>query len=170
VLRVSTAGFARTASQRAFVSSAIIATVAVNETKASAPTKKKKTQTKLRKELDRIFSLYIRNRDRNENGMPVCYTCDRAMEFRSSQCGHFVPRQYLAVRYSEINCHTQCYACNMLYNGQPSKFALNLERDYGRGIVKKLESQRQIITKNFPYEALIVEYTAKLEANYPALG
>jgi hypothetical protein len=50
----------------------------------------------------------------------------------------------------------------MLYNGQPSRFALNLERDYGRGIVKKLEGQRQVITKNFPYEALMVEYEQKL--------
>lgn len=78
------------------------------------------------------------------------------------QCGHFVPRQYLAVRYSEINCHTQCYACNMLHNGQPSRFALNRERDYGRGIVKKLEAQRQVVTKNFPYDALIGEYETKL--------
>jgi len=49
------------------------------------------------------------------------------------QCGHFVPRQYLAVRYDEANCHTQCYACNMLFNGQPSRFAMNLERDFERG-------------------------------------
>jgi hypothetical protein len=89
------------------------------------------------KKLDTIFSKYIRYRDQGH-----CYTCPKKDDPKRMQCGHFVPRQYLAVRYSEINCHTQCYACNMFYNGQPSRFALNLERDYGRGIIEKLEAQR----------------------------
>lgn len=46
----------------------------------------------------------------------------------------------------------------MLYNGQPSRFALNLERDFGVGIVQKLESMRQVVTKNFPYKELIAHY------------
>lgn len=116
-----------------------------------------------RKKLDAIFSKYIRYRDQGQ-----CYTCPKKDDPKRMQCGHFVPRQYLAVRYSEINCHTQCYACNMLYNGQPSRFALNLERDYGRGIVKKLESQRQVITKTFPYDALMIEYGQKLLEIAPA--
>jgi hypothetical protein len=119
---------------------------------------KRKAKTP-RKKLDEVFSRYIRYRDEGQ-----CYTCPHKDDPKRMQCGHFVPRQYLAVRYDEVNCHCQCYACNMLYNGQPSRFAMNLERDYGEGTVARLEAQRQVITKNFPYEALIEEYTAKLSA------
>lgn len=78
------------------------------------------------------------------------------------QNGHFVPRQYLAVRYDEVNCHCQCYACNMLYNGQPSAYAARLERDYGKGTVEMLESKRKILVKDFPYEEWILIYREKL--------
>lgn len=106
-----------------------------------------------RKRLDAVFSKFIRQRDKGQ-----CYTCPKKAEPKFMQCGHFVPRQYLAVRYDEVNCHCQCYACNMLYNGQPSRFALNLERDYGIGTVERLEAQRQVITKDFPYKELIERY------------
>lgn len=119
---------------------------------------KKKTTTKLKRELDAVFSKYIRQRD---NGQ--CYTCPKKDDPKYMQCGHFVPRQYLAVRYSEINCHCQCYACNMLYNGQPSRFAMNLVRDFGYNAVDELEKARQTTTKYFPYEAKIEEYKKKLE-------
>lgn len=112
-----------------------------------------------RKKLDAVFSKFIRARDGGQ-----CYTCPKKDDPKRMQCGHFVPRQYLAVRYDEINCHCQCYACNMLYNGQPSKFALNLERDYGVGTVASLEAQRQVITKDFPYSEKFIEYTNKLRS------
>lgn len=119
-------------------------------------TPKKKTTTKLKKELDTIFSRYIRWRDDGQ-----CYTCSKKDNPKYMQNGHFVPRQYLSLRFDEINCHCQCYACNMLYNGQPSAYAERLKRDYGEDIIEKLELKRQEITKDFPYESKIAEYTEK---------
>lgn len=75
----------------------------------------------------------------------------------------FVPRQYLATRYSEINNHAQCYACNMLFGGQPSKYALNLQRDYGNDIVQKLEDTRKVIIRDMDYKAIGDEYKEKYE-------
>lgn len=117
--------------------------------------KKNKTLSKLKKELDSEFSKYIRTRDKY-----TCYTCDRVMDMRSSQNGHFIPRQYLSVRFDEVNCHCQCYACNMLYNGQPSAYAVRLKKDYGVDIIEKLESRRKEITKLTPqwYEEKIKYY------------
>lgn len=103
---------------------------------------KKKTLSKWKHELDAIFSRYIRLRDKG-----ICYTCGLKKHYKEMQCGHFVPRQYLSVRFSEINCNCQCYACNMLYNGQPSKYAVNLKKQYGENIIEELEAQRQVITK-----------------------
>jgi len=58
------------------------------------------------------------------------------------QNGHFVPRQYLATRFDERNCNTQCYACNMLYGGQGPTYAVRLAMKYGPGIVEELEAMR----------------------------
>lgn len=120
--------------------------------------KKKKVST-LKKKLDTVFSQYIRNRDGGK-----CYTCSKQDDPKRMQNGHFVPRQYLATRYDEVNCHCQCYACNMLYHGQPSAYAARLERDYGNGTVEMLESQRHEIIKDYPYEYWIEVYTEKLKA------
>lgn len=119
--------------------------------------KKVVTASSLRKKLDKVFSLYIRKRDNY-----TCFTCGKRLESRFAQCGHFVPRQYLATRYSEINCHCQCYACNVLYGGQPSAYATRLKEKYGGGIVENLESRRQQVIKDFPYQELIEKYTKLL--------
>lgn len=82
------------------------------------------------------------------------------MEANRSQNGHFVPRQYNATRYDERNCNAQCYACNMLYNGQPTEYALRLQAKYGDGIIKQLNDLRRT-TKQFfipELEALIEKY------------
>ena len=116
---------------------------------------KVKTLSKFKKELDAVFSKYIRQRDKGQ-----CYTCPRRDDPKNMQCGHFIPRQYLSLRFSEINCHCQCYACNMLYNGQPSAYALKLQRQYGDGILQTLERERHKITKLTPvwYMEMIEKY------------
>lgn len=112
-----------------------------------ATTKKKKSVKSRKTKLDAIFSKFIRERDNH-----TCYTCDVVMDPKKSQNGHFVPRQYLATRYDEVNNHAQCYACNVLYNGQPSAYAKRLKEDYGADIVEVLEGKRKISIKNFDYE------------------
>lgn len=116
--------------------------------------KKPKSHAKLKKELDAIFSRYIRLRDKGQ-----CYTCPKKGEVKEMQNGHFIPRQYLATRYDEVNCHCQCYACNMLYNGQPGAYAVRLEIDFGLGTVSRLEKLRLVVTKNYPFASEIERYT-----------
>ena len=103
---------------------------------------KKKSLSYYKKKLDAIFSKYIRARDKY-----ICYTCNRQCDKWSSQNGHFVPRQYLKTRWDERNNHCQCYACNMLHNGQPSRYAQRLREDFGDGIIDELEANRGIPIK-----------------------
>ena len=117
----------------------------------------------LRQKLDKVFSLFIRQRHASPSGEVQCFTCPKRGHWKTFHCGHFVPRQYLAVRYNETNCQVQCYACNILFNGQPSVFALRLEKDFGVGTVENLESQRQIITKDFPYQEKLEHYERLLD-------
>lgn len=108
------------------------------------PKQTSKTKTKVKKELDRVFSIYIRQKYADSFGIVQCYTCQKTGSVKELQNGHFVPRQYLSVRWDERNCRPQCYACNMLYNGQPSAFAARLEAEQP-GIVKELEEMRKTI-------------------------
>ena len=126
--------------------------------KKVAKTKVKKVSiAKLKKKADAVFSQYIRLRDDGK-----CYTCGLQKHWKEMQNGHFVPRQYLSLRYDEKNCNCQCYACNMLYNGQPSAYAKHLKEDYGDHIIETLESKRKDVTlwRENEYNQLIDKYTA----------
>ena len=118
------------------------------------PRKRKKVKT-LRAELDKWFSRWVRLRDGG-----VCFTCGRKDEPKRMQCGHFVPRQYLATRYDPENCHCQCYVCNILYGGQPSAYACNLDRYHGVGTALRLESKRREVCHSYPYQEEIEKYKA----------
>ena len=120
--------------------------------------KKDWTRARWKKEADMWFSRFIRQRDGGQ-----CYTCPNRNDPKKMQNGHFVPRQYLSTRYDEVNNHCQCYACNMLYGGQPDTYALNLVRDYGEGIVEKLNSLRSRIERNTDFEGIANEYKEKYE-------
>ena len=104
------------------------------------------------------FSRFIRERDKGQ-----CYTCPNHNDPKKMQCGHFVPRQYSSTRYSEINNHCQCYACNMLYNGQPDVYAIKLKKDYGSDIVENLNSMRSRIEIGMDYKAIGDKYKEKYE-------
>lgn len=138
----------------------------IKRSKAETKKIKKVSLSKLMKKADAVFSQYIRLRDKGK-----CYTCGLQKSYKEMQNGHFVPRQYKSLRYDEVNCHCQCYACNMLYNGQPSAYAKRLEEDYGLGTVAKLESKRKEVClwRESEYNTIIDKYTALVidELNKP---
>ena len=84
---------------------------------------KKKTVSQLKKEADRIFSLFIRRRD------DQCFTCGNR---NNLQNGHFISRTHSATRYSEVNCRAQCINCNVFRRGNYAEFAARLLENIGR--------------------------------------
>ena len=100
----------------------------------------KTTISKLKKELDKWFSLYIRLRDANEYGMVQCFTCGVVRHYKDGmQNGHFQSRKHMATRFDEENCQNQCVKCNMFSQGEQFKFGLNLDAKYGEGTAEELE-------------------------------
>lgn len=61
--------------------------------------------TKLKKELWKWFSLYVRTRDKYR-----CFTCDRYAKGSGLHAGHFISNSTggLGLRYEETNVHAQC--------------------------------------------------------------
>lgn len=88
--------------------------------------KRKKTYAQLKRELDRVFSLWVRWKDADQKGVGTCFTCGIRKSWRLLQCGHFIPRNCLALRWSEYNCRPQCVSCNVFKRGNYQEFAFRL--------------------------------------------
>ncbi len=136
--------------------------------KAPVRGKKRASKTpsvsKLKKEADRVFSLYIRQKYANHEGNIKCYTCPYVGTVKKLQCGHFVSRFYLDTRYDERNCRPQCITCNIWRKGRTPEFAALLKEELGEGIVDELFAKGRKLVKNFDYQAIILLYKEKLES------
>ena len=119
-----------------------------------------KTISKLKKELDRWFSLYIRLRDANEYGMVQCFTSGRVYHYKSMHAGHFMSRKRLATRWCELNVQPQSPADNLFGQGEQYKFGLNLDAKYGDGAAEELQikSMQTLKMTRVDYEEKITYY------------
>jgi len=111
----------------------------------------------LRRELDRVFSIYIRRRDTASDGIGRCITCGKNMLL---QCGHFIKRQHSAVRWDERNSHGQCVRCNKWLHGNDGNYALAIARRYGIGVLEELIAAKHKAMKftRADLEAMIERY------------
>jgi hypothetical protein len=89
---------------------------------------KAKTKSQLVKDLDAVFSKYIRYSNA-KNGYCTCITCDREYEVKKIHCGHFMSRQYMSTRWDERNVSPQCYGCNVMQQGKQFEFSLKIGKE-----------------------------------------
>lgn len=121
---------------------------------------------KLKEKLDRIFSQYIRLRDMMMPGRVFrCISCGSVMSIRQADCGHYINRQHMATRYSEVNCNAQCRHCNRFDEGNMSGYRDGLVRKYGETKVVLLEAQKNEVRKysDVEYQALIAHYQKEIK-------
>ena len=126
----------------------------------------KKTISKLKKELDTIFSIYIRLRSANEYSMVQCFTCGVVRHYKDGmQNGHFQSRKHMATRFHEDNCQVQCIKCNIFDSGQQYLFSIRLDEKYGEGTAEELEYLARTIHKvsRVEYEEQISYYKNLVE-------
>ena len=128
--------------------------------KGSKSKKKVKTQAQLKKELDTIFSIYIRQKYADSEGNVECYTCRKIFHWKKIQNGHFISRSYLATRFHENNCRPQCVGDNIFGNGKPLDFEERLKQELGADLVEKMKASRHISLKldRHWYTAEIAKY------------
>ena len=110
----------------------------------------KKSKKKKRKKLmpfpalirkaDRVFSLFIRNRD-SVAMKGRCCTCGAP----GNQAGHFVKRSYKAIRWHPQNVHLQCTKCNHFLDGNEAEYSRFIINTYGLDIFHWLLSQKQTV-------------------------
>ena len=120
----------------------------------------KKTISKLKKELDKWFSLYIRLREATPEGMIQCFTSGRVYHYKQMHAGHFMSRRHLATRWCEINVQPQSAADNLFGQGEQYKFGLNLDSKYGEGTAEELQykARQTVKLSRVDYEEEISYY------------
>lgn len=129
--------------------------------------RKKSTRSKpnLTKKLDKVFSAYIRLRDAMPSGYFKCISCDQIKPFEQGDCGHYVNRQHMSLRFSEMNCNMQCRKCNRFDEGNIMGYRQGLVKKYGEQRVVLLEAQKNESRhwSDFELEAMIKHYTAEVK-------
>jgi hypothetical protein len=125
----------------------------------------------LKKKLDRIFSEYIRKRDKG-----VCFTSGVKKHWKEQQAGHFYSRNLLGTRYDERNVHCQTVRDNIFLKGNLIQYTINMIELYGEKVWDelRLHSKWSLVkfaqSLGFPaedtkqaYQWLITYYTEKLK-------
>ncbi len=122
----------------------------------------KKSLSKLKKEIDKYFSLYIRLRYASKDGIVKCFTCNKTSHYKKGmQAGHFQSRRFLPTRWNEDNVQVQCVKCNMYSQGEQYKFSQNL----GEEKSKELETLARSNVKfmRHEYEELLEYYKQEVK-------
>lgn len=133
--------------------------------KTTPRTKKKPTRSSLVKKLDSVFSLYIRQRNKDSRGFTECVTCGKKDHYKKLQAGHFISRKNYSTRWDEDNVQVQCVACNVYRYGEQYKFSLWLNKMLGEGTADRLHAKGLELVKfsNFELQDMIDMYKDKLK-------
>ena len=100
--------------------------------------KPKSDLKKLEDKLWDVFSIFIRLRDSDSQGVCKCFTCGALKHWTKGDCGHGIPRQHKATKFSEMNNHFQCKGCNGFEGGAREKYKEAMDKKYGAGTWDKI--------------------------------
>ena len=120
------------------------------------------TNQKLKKRFWKVFSEYIRRRDKG-----VCISCGKKDDWKYTDAGHYIAKTGgLSIYFDEENVNCQCTGCNRFRHGNLAQYALALRLKYGEQILEKLEWKRRqtIQIHDNDYLELIKEYKDKLKS------
>lgn len=102
---------------------------------------KKKTDGQLKKLVWKEFSIFIRTRDADENGLVTCTTCPTNAHWKLQQAGHFVRGRLNANLFDPRGCHAQCMPCNIYRQGNVVVYYKFMLATYGQSVIDELVEQ-----------------------------
>ena len=124
---------------------------------------KPKTLASLKRKLDALHSEWVRRKDA-KGGLVACVTCGTVKRWQEQQCGHYISRVFLAVRFHSLNTSVQCPRCNIFLKGNYPAYGLHLVRKHGPDILETLDvlKHKPIKFSRSDYETMISDTKAKL--------
>jgi len=129
---------------------------------------------KLKKEFWKVFSIYIRMRDKG-----VCFSCGKEIAdyydrhgnllpgWKACQAGHFITAKNcgLALYFHEQNVNCQCYQCNINLSGNWLEYERQIIKVYGQEIcdeLKEIKWRGKVTYSKLDYMDSIEEYAEKI--------
>jgi len=127
--------------------------------------KKANTIAKLKKDLDKVFNKFIRERDLNPDLTFDCISCGENKPIGLMHAGHFYASTFTAVRWHEQNVNGQCVGCNTFKHGNLLEYRKGMIKKYGQGVVDRLEEIHNETVKldRFTLEFMIDKYKGLLK-------
>lgn len=115
------------------------------------------TLSKAKKKAWVAFSLYIRKRDGK------CVTCGSTVQL---QAGHFIAGRHNSVLFDELNCHAQCYGCNVGKRGNMVAYYKFMLFQYDQDLIDELQEKDRQLVKYKVYDYLEIEriYLEKIKS------
>ena len=117
--------------------------------KESKKVVKKKPKAKTRswevKNLDSRFSRYIRILYANKEWMVQCVTSWQWLHWTKIQNWHFVSRSVYKYRRSEMNCHPQCYADNVMKKWNYIEYTFFMINKYWKDYVEFMKNDKELV-------------------------
>ena len=101
--------------------------------------KKPESRSKLVKQLDAVFSQYIRLSQSDSDGFGECITCGVRLYWKEAQACHFFTRGRYPTRWDEDNIKFGCYRCNVLLKGNYINYTRYMLDSYSREFIDELE-------------------------------
>lgn len=131
-------------------------------------TRKRKQKTKSRsqlvKELDAIFSRYIRLNNIDYNWLCKCVTCGAKVHWKNIQNWHFITRGNYKYRRREDNCFPQCMPCNIYKSWNYISYTLFMIWKYWEDFVRNMQEDKELVKISTPeIREMIEKYKYEVE-------
>lgn len=120
--------------------------------------KKKKPLAKLKKDLWRQFTKFIKKRDKG-----ICFTCGTKAYGKNYHGGHFIKKSIggLLLYFHEDNVHGQCARCNLWLDGDQYTYGIKLGKETVDRLLKLLPKSKKTVWDRAMYEKMIEFYKLK---------
>lgn len=130
-------------------------TLKTSPARRRAPKKKRKkrlTTGQLKKRAWREFSIFIRARGADSEGMVKCCTCGSVKHWKQMQAGHFIPGRLNNNLFSESGTNAQCSFCNVVRNGNGPRYYQFMLAKHGQEVIDDLMLRNDQTHKWLPGE------------------
>lgn len=126
---------------------------------------KQKTLPGLIKELDTVFSQYIRLRDSDAGGTVTCFITGERIFWKDADAAHWIKRGNMSMRYNERNVHATTIESNRFDPDHDELYTRRMVDRYGIigcGNLKMLSIGLQKFTRP-ELEEMISDYKEKVK-------
>lgn len=121
----------------------------------------KANRQRLIRELDQVFSKYIRLKNADASGRVQCFTCGRKEHYKLMDAGHYMSRSKRATRWHEDNVKPQCKLCNQIKDGNLQVYAKKLGVDNSRYL--KILSKQPVVWENEELQVMVKYFTEQIK-------